>query len=560
MSKEKVVITVKDESLPISKCRQFDKKWYKIGDVKIENSGDCYFIKNRYYREETGSVVFNYSINEYVLKDDSVIKGIINIDENNIVKFGYFNYDKKHAVIKLENGSKCNILNEECLLNNKLYREILSTGEYSHISLIPAKKFNSMLIPKQEYKHSLPYDSKGITNQFLSLYNNNYNPKIFENVSLYSKVLGDLTFGLEFETTKGFIPERIINNYGLIPLRDGSISGIEYVTVPLQSEKGLQYVIDISKILEHRTVYDKTCSLHQHIGNLPRTKEFILSFFKLTCAIQDEIFEMFPLFKKYNFRVKNKNYSKPYPIYNLLSQMDSVINTNNIDENFNILYKYLSSGQEFKDVGSDLDNVTIHPSDPNGNQKWLIKNRYYIHNMIPLIFGNKQTIEFRIHTPTYDVNKIVPFMFINSILINYTIQNQNEILGTRGFLCNKNLSNIITEYLNNFKFNDGGNLHASLLHYINSRKTDTESQNIKGNIVGDETKIRSCNFVNWTKEVNEKKFVSDPYEVEIKRTLDYIVKGKMSVSTGNAKISFYRQQQKDYRNKNNLSPILTYEE
>jgi len=575
MSKEKKVVTVKNETLPISKCRQFDKNWYKIGDIKVENSGDCYFIKNRYYREEANDIVFNYSINEYILKDETVIKGVVNIDINNNIKFGYFNNDKKYATLILENRNKYALFNEECLLNNKLYREVLSTGDYSHINLIPARKFNEILIPKQEYKTSLPYDSKGITDTFLNLYNTNYNPKIFENVSKYSKILGDLTFGLEFETTKGFIPTRIINNYGLIPLRDGSISGIEYVTVPLQGEKGLQYVIDIVKILQHRTLYDNTCSLHQHIGNLPRTKEFILAFFKLTCAIQNEIFEMFPLFKKYNFKIKNKNYSKPYPVYNLLSQMDSIINTNNIDENFNVLYNYLSGGQNFKDVGNDLDNVTFHPSDPNGNQKWLIRNRYYLHNVIPIIFGNKQTIEFRIHTPTYDVNKIIPFMMLNSILINYTIQNQNEILGIKGFLCNKDLSSIVAEYIDTFSFKDNGNLYNSLLTYIDNRKKDTETQNMKGDIVGNEDKIRGCNYVDWNKEVNEKlefninfkpvyryseNFISDPYEKEIEKLEEFLHKGRLTSQDYIKAVKSHRLNQKNYRNKTHLPPIPIFED
>jgi hypothetical protein len=43
------------------------------------------------------------------------------------------------------------------------------------------------------------------------------------------------TFGLEFETAGGFIPQHQLYELGLIPLRDGSIKGIEftsYVTSP----------------------------------------------------------------------------------------------------------------------------------------------------------------------------------------------------------------------------------------------------------------------------------------------------------------------------------------
>ena len=64
MSAEKKVITIKGEEVLISKCRKFNKLYYKIGDPKIKDSGDCYLISEKYYREETGQIVYNYSINE----------------------------------------------------------------------------------------------------------------------------------------------------------------------------------------------------------------------------------------------------------------------------------------------------------------------------------------------------------------------------------------------------------------------------------------------------------------------------------------------------------------
>ena len=62
MSAEKKVITIKGEELPISQCRKFNKLYYKLGDVTIQNSGDCYLISGKCYREETGLIEYNYSI------------------------------------------------------------------------------------------------------------------------------------------------------------------------------------------------------------------------------------------------------------------------------------------------------------------------------------------------------------------------------------------------------------------------------------------------------------------------------------------------------------------
>ena len=506
MSSEKIVITVQNEKLPISKCKNFNKLWYKIGDTKIKDSGDCYLINNKYYRQETGLIVFNYSINEYMIKNDNLIEGVVEF-VNNEPLFGNFEKDTSLPSVTLENGMTYYILNYNSIENNKEYREHLGSGDFYHISRMAANKFNTLNIPKQEYKYSLPYDSKGITDKFINIYKEKYKSEISPNIKKYAGILGDLSFGLEFETTKGFIPSRILDQTGLIPLRDGSISGIEYVTIPLEGAKGLQTVVDLLKPLKERTVFNDSCSLHLHLGNIPRTKEFILSFFKLTCMVQDEIFSMFPIYKKYNFRIKNKNYSAPYPIFDLMSRMDPVINTNNINENFNILYTFLSEGQDFSEVGYDLKNVNFHPRDPEGTQKWNIHTRYFIHNLIPLIFGNKTTVEFRIHTPTYDVNKIIPFILINSILVNYAIENQKHILSNKSFFYKKTLFSIISEYLRS-KVSDNGSLEDSIMDYLSIRKSVTESQNADGIIKGEEEKIRSPKYLNWN-QTNKEESLSD---------------------------------------------------
>jgi len=374
MSAEKKVITIKGEELPISQCRKFDKLYYKLGDVNVENSGDCYLVNGKCYREETGLIVYNHSVKQYVLLDNTLIKGVVDTLEDLLI-VGYFNNSLKYSRVIDKNGNAYYLHNPEIFKNNKEYREQLSTGDFYHISKLAAYRFNSILVPKKDYKLNLPYDSKGIIEHHLKGYKN-YNPEISNNIKNYAPILENLSFGLEFETTKGFIPNRILEQYGLIPLRDGSISGIEYVTVPMEGEKGLQCTVDILKELKKRTEYDdNTCSLHLHLGNIPRTKEFILAFFKVGMKIQDEMFQMFPLYKKYNYHIKNKNYSAPLPTFEILSELDPIITSENIDNNFGVLYKYLSMGQNFKVAGNDLNNVMSHPADPNGNQKWNVKPR-----------------------------------------------------------------------------------------------------------------------------------------------------------------------------------------
>lgn len=496
MSK-KLVTTINNELLPISQCRVYNKKYYKIGNINVENSGDCYKIDNKYYRVETGQIVFNHTINEYCLKNNNLIYGLIQNNEK-----GYFENNKNKVKIFDENNNTIYAIDQKVLNDNLNYREELSTGDFKHISLLKAKDFNKIKLPSKDYKFSLPYDSKGITEKYINIYNNLYDSKISYEIEDLSKIIEDLTFGLEFETTVGYVPPRITNKLGLIPLRDGSITGIEYVTVPLSGSKGLQTIEDIVKELQNRTKYDYKCSLHLHLGNIPRTKEFILAFFKLSLFLQDEIFSMFPFYKKYNLGLKNKNYSKPYSTFYLLNKMDNVIDDSNIDKNFSVLFDYLASQSEnyFSEVfNNNLENVKCHPQDISGNQKWNIVNRYYFHNFIPLIFGNKQTIEFRIHTPTYDIYKIYMFLAINSILVNFTINNQKDILSNSNFFeYLGGLENIIQQHLSfldkkkifkNNKIFNVNHIFDSIRSYIKSRKKIIERYTAEGTIVINEDLI-----------------------------------------------------------------------
>ncbi len=498
---EKIVTTVSGESLPISKTRIFEGKYYKIGDPEIENSGDCYKINDKYYRVEKGNIVYCNTFKKYTLKNANLLSGLIEND-----KIGWFQRSNHVMYFENKHGIVIPAMNENILIQNKKYREELSSGLYFHISRKKANAFIEIKKPSSEYKTSLPYDSKGRLDSHIQRYNSKYEFEVLHGSNEVGEALKDYTFGLEFETIKGYIPQRITDKLGLIPLRDGSISGIEYVTIPLQGVKGVQTLFDTTKALKERTEFDNSCALHMHIGNVPRTKEFILAFFKLTTFIQDDIFELFPLYKKYNFNIKNKNYSKPYPTYSLISKMDPVITSKNIDYNFNVLFSYLSGGVSFYDFNNDLNNVTHHPNDPSGNQKWNIKHRYFIHNLIPLIFGNKTTIEFRIHTPTYDMSKISMFLLLSTILVDYAKINTKNILEGNALNCSENqnrLMYIIKDYCNRNNISYRYSIYDRLVNYILTRQENTcHFSKLKG-VLFDEEDYGNHSYFDWYSKISE---------------------------------------------------------
>jgi hypothetical protein len=518
--KKKRVITPLGNTELAQDCRLINGNYYKVGDPLIENSGDCYLVKNKYRILGVDSIVYNFTINSYDVLTPHLTKGIVRVNEDGSLVEGYFKQEETLSVITLENGEQKLLFDADSLKNNNFYRERLADGNFYHISRLQAREFGRISTPRSEYKTSLPYDSKGLISHYSEIYNNLYDGVISEDIKKYGNVLEDLSFGLEFETVKGFIPKRITDRVGLIPLRDGSISGIEYVTIPLRGEKGLQTVVDQLEILNEKTTFDDTCSLHLHLGNIPRTKEFILAFFKFTCEIQDEMFSYFPIYKKYNFGLKNKNYSAPYPAYSLVSKLDTQITPTNIDQNFNVLYQYLSEGQSFNEVGCNLDNVSVHPRDPQGSQKWNVHTRYHIHNLIPLIFGNKTTIEFRIHTPTYDIDKIISFILLNSILVNFVKKYQNQILEDKNFFDGrKGIFSIIDISLSNGIAKSY--LRKSLFKYLQNRRISTESQNKHGLVLGDESKIKNGGLINW-KDSKDFYFKTDYSNYISSKGSDYI--------------------------------------
>lgn len=469
------VITVDGTEALKTECRKMLGEYYKIGDPKVEGSGQCYQISGKFRREETGYIVYDHTVGEYVLTNDSLIKGVIGFDGNKLI-FGHFTAPKYMLQITDVVGSKHFLLNEDIVLNNRKYRYHMFSDSYLHIGLSPAIKFTQLPKVDNKYKQTLTYDSRPVMKSYTKEYEDNDIP-ISPKVERIAPYLKGLSFGIEFETVAGMVPIRYTKPLGLIPLRDGSISGLEYATIPYEGAKGLQATVESCKMLKRFTSYDDNCSLHLHIGNVPRTEKFFLALFKTLCLIQDEMFELFPLYKKYNFGVKKKNYTQPFPLAKMLSKMDSVITDDNIKENFSVLFEFLSGGQTYAEAGNSLDKIDGHPSDPNGTRKWQIKSRYYWVNLIPLLFGNKATVEFRIHTPTTDINKVTYYLFMCTSIISFVKENTDHILSSKNTHYG-DLSYILMQQLRGADCR----LLDFILNYVSGRRRSILFDNSQGDI------------------------------------------------------------------------------
>ena len=221
------------------------------------------------------------------------------------------------------------------------------------------------------------------------------------------------TFGIEFETCLGIIPEQLCYRDGLIPLRDGSIAGNEYSTVVLSGNNGLSLLYQQLQTLRAYTHFNKECSLHMHFGGFPIDSQKLFRLYQICQFIEPELKTILPeyTFCTSKYKSTGKDYCKCLPRYS----------------SFESLYNGL--------VGIPYENDLLipHPLDEYRGHKWNVTTRYYWLNIINMIcYPNHKTVEFRFLRPTYNLERILFWIYtFNAILLyaesELSVQNRSLI-------------------------------------------------------------------------------------------------------------------------------------
>lgn len=165
----------------------------------------------------------------------------------------------------------------------------------------------------------------------------------------------DYSFGVEFETSGGYVPADLCFRDGLIPLRDGSISGIEYSSVILKGNSGLLLLEQEVNTLKEHTVFNKECSLHIHFGGFPLEPDKLFNLYYLCKCLELEIEKLVPkwTFQSGQYKDNGKDYC------NFLKSF----------RNFNQMYEYLVGRKFFGDL------TQPHPNDIERHRKWQVHTR-----------------------------------------------------------------------------------------------------------------------------------------------------------------------------------------
>jgi hypothetical protein len=208
------------------------------------------------------------------------------------------------------------------------------------------------------------------------------------------------------------IPENICFQTGLIPVKDGSLRYIdglanEYASVIMTKNNVMHAIKKQTEALNKYCERSFNESLHLHIGNYPVEEDKITNLFSIAKELEGEVFSLFPGFSKSTSIYKNtrKDYCKKLPSYK------------NKEFTFNDILSFLTEG-EITDKNY-YEKGMYNPINPNGQHKWNVSARYSFINFDSLIFGKANTVEFRVHTTTFNKEKVAAWVFLTSAILLY---------------------------------------------------------------------------------------------------------------------------------------------
>lgn len=266
------------------------------------------------------------------------------------------------------------------------------------------------------------------------------------------------TIGLEFETSTGNVPWHLLHKNALIPLYDGSITGHEYVTLPLQMSQ-VPIIKEYLDILKEYTTYDVSCSVHIHFGGFPIKIESIEYLCKCWAKFQNILLDYIP---QYSYKVElykpnEKAYNKPL----------------NIRDFHSFCYK---TTRNFIETDDDL--YLTNKYDEDENRKWNVQGRYYNMNIMHLISGeDHKTVEFRFMRPTYHYEELKTYILVLGAFLKWVMYADNQRLTMENvinFVYSNEDADLVFHNLKVFKHltktqinnNDNAGLNDSLKNYV----------------------------------------------------------------------------------------------
>lgn len=329
--------------------------------------------------------VYNETAKKWEHCTQKLMHGVVYWDKN-YLEFGYFERTENYRLVDIPNYGRYAVLLNNC--NMPIYFD-RARGTYSLV-----EPDNNIVFAYGGFPYSFErfYSTRYLEEQFQAKHKVD-NSIMYE----YIKEL-PYTFGFEFETSAGYIPEEELYRVGLIPLRDGSITGLEYSTIVLGGNNGLNTLKEQLEVLKEYTIFDKECSLHIHLGSFKLTPTILLRLNNLFAGSDIDSYVTPWAFTTREYKNNGKDYCSKNRSYS----------------NFNQLYSVLVGRNYYGSL------FQPHPNDLSGDRKWNIASRYKALNLVNAVcYRNAKTAEFRFLRPTYNFDKILVWLFVLAAYVKY---------------------------------------------------------------------------------------------------------------------------------------------
>lgn len=240
----------------------------------------------------------------------------------------------------------------------------------------------------------------------------------------------ELTFGLEYETSAGYILPSILRKLDFYPVYDGSITGHEFISSPIKIAQ-FGRVEQFCKYLDERTRINALCSFHIHVSGMNLSMKEKVALYTLVTKIQDNLLQVVPPYKSDPKFFANKlthgevkDHCAPLPRW--VWQQQPIIN---LTHAYGELFKYFGS---FIGVhpnrALDKEYIANLKSEIRCISKWNQKTRYHNFNFINLILLDEDRFEFRLAEPVKTIEDTMFWVLFVQALINYTKKYSEKIL------------------------------------------------------------------------------------------------------------------------------------
>lgn len=458
--------------IPKNKARRIKNELGKF--EYFEEDKSCIGMPDgKWYRTTTGKILYDWSKKEWVFAEGfKGVKGLVDDGsfgsytdatrqvpicfkkDTFVRKSTYDPYSKNlsNTEFKETRWNKGFAINEQVALAFG-YKESIFDGLFYKVNDCSEEDLVKMMTPniptaERVNTYSLD-DDKDYRAHLENVYDSNEFKAPIELVNFARKYM-PYTFGVEIEVQNGFVPKRVREPLGFRICRDGSLGeGVEWVSIPMESAKGLWAIKLMCDEVTRRCVLSNKCSVHVHFGNVRRDKLYVVSLWNLLTKIQPELRKYFPYSRTNSIREDSKIYANLLPDLNiqgpamLKCKEDSSFRLAVTNE-FNKIYSYLNNGHPLgekydealvKDTREEIikgkvqtkycyrvktyNYTTRLPRHAVQGRKWERQTRYLLCNILNMFFSHSRTVEFRIHEASANFDKILLYMCICTAILNY---------------------------------------------------------------------------------------------------------------------------------------------